>query len=163
MFRRTATAITPSRWPTANGDVSLACGELNGYVCPGDVNLVIAGASVVTNFTIQACSALQILTTSPLPAGQVGSYYDIFLQASSCYPDFSWAITSGSLPPGLTGNPFTGELYGSPLTNGTWVFTVQVTDGNSAMTNTVCSLTIASPATGRGGVLHDEDGNPPPD
>jgi hypothetical protein len=128
-------------------DVGVDCSGLgSGCLCPDDAIVNIVGASVVTNFTVQSCGALQILTTSPLPAGQVGSYYDTYLQASSCYPDFQWALISGSLPPGLTGNPFTGEIYGTPITNGTFNFTVQVTDGNSAMTNRALSLTISAPA-----------------
>jgi hypothetical protein len=134
--------------PAANGSwtVEVDCGGLgSGYLCPDNATVTVAGASVVTNFTIQWCGVLQILTTSPLPAGQVGSYYDFYLQASSCYPDFYWSLTSGSLPPGLTGDPSTGEIYGTPTNAGTYNFTVQVTDGNSDTTNQVLSLTISPP------------------
>ena len=129
----------------ANGQwgVGVDCGGLgSGYQCPNDVTVNIASASTVTNFTIQSCGQVQILTTS-LPPGQVGSYYDFFLQAASCYPDFTWSLLSGSVPPGLNGDPSSGEIYGTPTTSGTFNFTVQVTDGNNVTTNQPLSLTIA--------------------
>jgi hypothetical protein len=129
----------------ANGQwwVGVDCGGLgSGYVCPDEVSVVIAGASVVTNFTIQSCGPLQIVTPL-LPSGQVGSYYDFYLQASSCYPSFYWALFSplSSLPPGLQFDS-SGELYGTPTTNGTFNFTVQVTDGNNVTATQPLSLTI---------------------
>jgi hypothetical protein len=129
----------------ANGqwNVGVDCSGLgSGYQCPGEVTIDIAGAGMVTNLTIQTCGPLQILTTS-LPPAQFGVPYDLYLQAASCYPDFTWSLLSGSLPPGLTGDPSTGELYGMPTTNGTFNFTVQVTDGNNATASQPLSLVIA--------------------
>ncbi len=127
--------------------VGVDCGGLgSGYQCPNDVTVNIADASIVTNFIIQPCGQLQILTTS-LPAGQVGSYYDFYLQASSCYPNFIWSLSSSSLPPGLTEDSSSGEIYGTPTNAGTFNFTVQVTDANNATTNQALSITISpSPA-----------------
>ena len=56
--------------PVADGQwfVGVDCNDLgSGYLCPNELTINIAGASVVTNFTIQSCGALKILTTSPLP------------------------------------------------------------------------------------------------
>ena len=134
--------------PVANGPWSLGvdCGGLgSGYLCPNEVTINIAGASVVTNLTIQPCGPLQILTTS-LPTGQVEVPYHYYLTASSCYPTFRWWITSGSLPPDLTVDHNTGEISGTPTTNGTFNFTLQVTDGNDTAAYQPLSLTIA-PAT----------------
>jgi hypothetical protein len=143
-------------WPDANGNysfpvangqwtVAIDCGALDStlYLCPSNspATINIAGASVATNFTIQVCGPLQIVTAS-LPSGQMGTTnYDFFLQAMSCNPSFAWSLRSGSLPPGLR-LASTGELYGAPGTNGTWDFTVQVTDGNYNSTNQALSLTI---------------------
>jgi len=130
----------------ANGQwwVGVDCGGLgDGYLCPDEVSVVIVGTSVVTNFTVQPCGQLQIGTTS-LPGGQAGSHYDFYLQASSCYASFYWALFSplSSLPPGLQFDS-SGELYGTPTTNGTFNFTVQVTDGNNVTATQPLSLTIA--------------------
>ena len=129
----------------ANGQwgLHIDCGGLGGgYFCPNDATVTIAGASAVTNFIIQPCGPLQILTTS-LPSGQAGSYFSSFLQASSCNPGFAWSLFSGYFPPGLAINPSTGEIFGNPTNAGTFNFTVQVTDGNNNRTNQSLSLLIA--------------------
>jgi hypothetical protein len=110
------------------------------YACPTNQSATIAGNNATNNFIVQICGTVSI-TTASLPAGSVAVYYDQFLQAASCSPPFNWSVMSGSLPSGLTlaGN---GELYGTPGTNGTFNFTVQVTDNNSLTTNQALSLVI---------------------
>jgi hypothetical protein len=115
------------------------------YQNPGSQNVTITNNNGTADFTILLCGGIQILTTN-LPSGQVNSHYDQFLQASSCSSTFTWSVVSGSLPPGLTANPATGEISGIPTNAGTYIFTVQVTDGNSLTTNQSLSLYIA-PAT----------------
>jgi len=75
----------------------------------------------------------------------VGSYYDFNLQASSCNPNFCWSLANGSgpLPPGLQLDS-NGEIYGTPGANGTFDFTVQVTDGDSSTINQPLSLVITA-------------------
>jgi len=69
-----------------------------------------------------------ILTTpSPLPAGTVGAAYSQQLQAAGGNPPYRWAV-SGSLPPGLALDLYTGLLSGRPTTPGLFSFTVTVTD-----------------------------------
>lgn len=43
---------------------------------------------------------------------------------------YTFLITSGSLPTGLTLNPATGEILGTPTVDGNYLFTVTVTDAN---------------------------------
>ena len=114
------------------------------YACPTNQSAAIAGNNATNNFIVQICGTISIGTTS-LPARSVTVYYDQFLQAASCSPPFNWSVISGSLPSGLTlaGN---GELYGTPGANGTFNFTVQVTDNNSLTTNQALSL-IINPCT----------------
>jgi uncharacterized protein (TIGR03437 family) len=69
-----------------------------------------------------------ILTTpSPLPAGTVGAAYSLQLQAAGGNPPYRWAVT-GSLPPGLALDLYTGLLSGRPTAAGLFSFTVTVTD-----------------------------------
>lgn len=134
----------------ANGtwSVNLSCGGgqnslPTNYQCPNSVMVTISNNNAVTNFVVQVCNGVTITTASPLPFGETNAYYNQFLQASSCNPNFTWMQTAGSLPPGLT--LFTnGVISGTPTTPGTYGFTVQVTDGNSAMTNQVFSLSISN-------------------
>ena len=112
------------------------------YQCPNNENVTIDNDNGTTNFTVQLCSGITITTTS-LPAGQVNVYYDQFIQASSCSSNFSWSLISGALPPGLNGNPSSGEIYGTPTNSGTFYFTVQVSDANGDSTNRSLSIYIA--------------------
>lgn len=134
----------------ANGtwNVGISCGGgenslPTNYQCPNSVMVTIANDNVVTNFVVQVCNGVTITTSSPLPFGETNAYYNQFLQASSCNPNFTWMQTAGSLPPGLT-LATNGVISGVPTTPGTYGFTVQVTDGNSAMTNQVFSLSISN-------------------
>jgi hypothetical protein len=96
----------------------------------------------VTNFVVQSCNGIQVLTTN-LPSGMVGSYYSTQLQAASCNGGFNWSVNSGSLPPGLTLYSG-GALNGTPSTNGTFNFSVQVVDSGSNSISQPLSLTIVT-------------------
>jgi hypothetical protein len=67
------------------------------------------------------------ITTSSLPAGTVGTAYSQALAASGGTPPYSWSVTSGSLPGGLTPGS-SGTISGTPVVGGSFGFTVQVTD-----------------------------------
>ncbi len=114
------------------------------YACPTNQSATIAGNNATNNFFVQICGGISILTAS-LPAGSATVYYDQFLQAVSCSPPYNWSVIGGSLPSGLNlaGN---GELNGTTGTNGTFNFTVQVTDNNS-LTNTQALSLIIYPFT----------------
>lgn len=69
------------------------------------------------------------VVTQDLPDALVGVPYDTYtLDALDYTPPISWALFSGSLPPGMTLNP-AGQLAGSPTTVGVYTFTVRATDG----------------------------------
>ncbi len=55
--------------------------------------------------------------------------------------DYTWSITSGSLPVGLTLTS-TGTITGTPTTSGTQTFTVKVTDSSNPALSATRSLTI---------------------
>jgi len=114
------------------------------YQDPGNQNVNINGNNSTNNFIVQSCNSVQIISTSPLPVGEINVPYDQFLQASSCNGNFTWSTNSGILPPGLQLDSF-GELFGTPGTNGTFSFSVHVTDGSGNSTNQSMSLTINSP------------------
>ena len=60
---------------------------------------------------------------------------------------YTFAIASGGLPPGLSLNPSTGAITGTPTTAGPFNFTVKVTDAAGGTATTLgCHITIAAPA-----------------
>jgi serine protease len=71
-----------------------------------------------------------VITTTSLPSGTVGSGYSTTLHASNGTLPYSWAIVSGSLPPGISLSSG-GEISGTPTTSTTFSFAVQVTDSAS--------------------------------
>src|SRR5215469_11597506 len=86
-----------------------------------------SNAAVLTVST--GVTPVQITTTS-LPDGQVGVAYSASLAASGGTKAYSWSILSGSLPSGLTLDA-SGEISGTPTTQGTSSLTIQVQDSSS--------------------------------
>ncbi len=126
---------------------------------------VISGTPTVDatfNFTVQvadsgspqqvATRVLSILiridavtiTTTSLPDGRVGVPYSQFVSATNGQQPFSWSISAGALPTGLSIDPNTGEVGGLPTTQGTFNFTVQVTDELNDTATAALSIVIAS-------------------
>ncbi len=93
---------------------------------------------------------------STLPDATTGIAYSEIVTASGGIGPYSYAITSGTLPTGLTLNT-AGVLSGTPTAGGTFTFTVSATDssagtgpftGAQAYTFTVAAPTIAvAPST----------------
>jgi hypothetical protein len=88
-----------------------------------------------------APSTLAIECDNP-PVGIVGTLYVHEFPASSGTPPYEFLVTFGSLPPGLTLDPVTGIVSGTPTGNGTFPFTIQVTDALDATAEVECSITI---------------------
>jgi hypothetical protein len=123
-----------------------------------------------------AAAPLTVSTTS-LPDAGNGVDYDVQLTAAGGIAPYSWAVESGSLPPGfhlLTD----GEIQGSyaQLTSVTSTFTVQVTDSGSPAQTATQQLTLtaygppaitttalpdATAGTAYSGQLTESGGDPP--
>jgi hypothetical protein len=86
---------------------------------------------------------LQILTTS-LTGWGVNVPYSQNLSATCGTLPYSWSLSAGSLPPGLTLST-SGTISGVPSTPGTFPFTVEVTDAASTHKFQPLSLTILGP------------------
>ena len=111
-----------------------------------------SGNSVTGVVTTQCTITIappKLTLVCPTSTGQVGVPYSSKLVATGGVPPYKFAITAGSLPPGLTLTPGTGAITGTPTAYGTFMFTAQVTDssGNSTtgVTTTQCSITITPP------------------
>jgi hypothetical protein len=86
---------------------------------------------------------LTIITQSPLQIGLIDRVYSQSLIASGGTPPYSWSLTaaSGPLPPGLALNS-AGLISGTPTTEGTYVFTAQVTDAANVTSQKDCAITV---------------------
>ncbi|MFN7011388.1 MAG: Ig-like domain repeat protein [Allorhizobium sp.] len=91
---------------------------------------------------------LPTLVLSPsggtLSSGTVASAYTASVTASEGTAPYSFAVTAGSLPDGLTLSS-AGTLSGTPTTAGASSFTITATDSNGATGSASYSLTVTSP------------------
>ena len=102
-----------------------------------------AGRTTSKLFTFNVVILLAITTPSPLPNGAVGSPYHAQLAATGGTPAYTWSIASGALPAGLTLDPSTGILAGTPSAGGAFNVTIGVKDAiQSATTAYVLTITV---------------------
>ena len=106
------------------------------------VGLLMVGTLAGLGCSKPSSTSLAI-TTSSLPNGSNGANYSEALAASGGSGNYTWSISSGSLPTGLTLNASTGVISGMPSTASTFGFTVQVSDGVDSATASL-SITINS-------------------
>lgn len=102
-------------------------------------------SSITTDTTgvphITVTPALAV-TTDSLPSATAGFPFTAPLQAADGTGPYTWAVASGStLPGGLSLDPTTGTISGTPTKSGTYTFSVQVTDSSSP------ALTVSVPYT----------------
>ena len=86
-------------------------------------------ASITKDLSLTVYQPLVLSTVSPMAGGTVGTAYNRTLTATGGSGLISnWAITTGSLPGGLTLDAVSGAITGTPTTAGNFTFTAQVTD-----------------------------------
>ena len=86
------------------------------------------------------------LTTSSLPDGAGGISYSQSLGVSYGSGSYSWTVSSGSLPPGLSLDTSSGVISGTPTATGTCSFMVTVTDQTTSISAQAnLQITIGNP------------------
>jgi hypothetical protein len=140
--------------PTADGSASFT-------ITATDTGSTGTGSPFTTSRAYTTSTSTPTLT---LPAtvsnGTVGIAYSQTITTTGGTPAYSYTISSGSLPAGLTLTAGSGLLAGTPTAAGTFNFTVHVTDNtpggtgsaSQAYTMTVAAATITlTPTTLPGG------------
>jgi hypothetical protein len=92
-----------------------------------------------------------LITTVVVSNATVGLAYSAPLGANGGTAPYTWSLVSGTLPPGITLNSSNGLLSGTPLTPGSYNFTVNVADSSSATAQRAYSITVLSGLTLQGG------------
>ena len=128
------------------GEGGLAMGVSAGTAT---ISAILTGVTGSATLTVQETMPTLVITTTSLPAGTVGVGYTATLIANGGISPYTWSI-SGSLPPGLMLDMYSGEIAGTPTTSGTFSFSVQVTDSSRPTSQTASktlSITITSAST----------------
>ncbi len=124
-----AGAITGT--PTAAGSSSFTVQAADAESSP---------QKVTAQLSIAIVTPLSIATTS-LADGILNSAYNANLAASGGTVPYSWSVSSGALPPGLSLSA-TGAITGTPTTLGVSNFTVEVADAELSPQRATTQLTI---------------------
>jgi len=143
----------PYTWSVATGTLP------SGLSLTGSSGLISGTPSAVgvTNFTVRvtdsgsrtATQALSItinpalsLSTTSLPSGITGQAYSTTAIATGGTTPYSWDVSVGTLPDGLSLNASSGAIGGTPTGSGTSSFTLRVTDSGSRTDQRNLSITI---------------------
>lgn len=100
--------------------------------------------SQAATLTVTPAATVKITTTS-LPNGVTQVAYSATLQATGGTLPYTWSVSSGQLPAGLTLSA-AGAISGTPTTAGLATFTIQVADslGNKSSAGFSINITSAS-------------------
>lgn len=143
--------IPPYTWQLSGsnlpGGLSLSsAGEISGVITstPGQFTFTVVvtdstRATASATLSITVISGLAI-TTSTLPAGQAGREYSTTLAATGGTPPYTW--TASGLPAGLSLNPTTGSITGTPSAAGQFTIALRVNDSRSATGSASLNLVV---------------------
>jgi hypothetical protein len=151
---------SPYQWSVSAGALPTgltlsAAGSLTGSpTATGTFNFTVQVADSASPartankaFTIVVVQ-LTITTASPLPPATVGTPYNQTLALTGggapYLITYTWSISGGALPAGITLNPSAGSLSGTPSAPGTFTFTVSVTGGGQTATKAF-AVTVGVP------------------
>jgi hypothetical protein len=86
-----------------------------------------------------------------LQGGVVGVAYSETIDGKGGTAPYTFALSSGSLPAGLSLNTSTGVISGTPSTPGTSTFYISVTDSLAGVGTQQFQITIVAASAGGGG------------
>lgn len=145
----TGTSNTAVTWTASAGSVN-ANGLYNAPVVQSTTQATVTAtsqadssksASATVTINPQGGQSLQI-TTSGLPQGQQGEAYSAAFAATGGTQPYSWSVTGGSLPSGITFDA-NGNLSGTPTATGTSSFAIKVSDAASHSASGNFAVTVA--------------------
>ena len=141
------------------GCTASACGTLSNittsfvtYTAPTTVattfTVMLTAAAVgkptVTQTVTLTVPGILTITTpaGALPGATFGSSYTTSLSATGGVTPYTWSISQGALPAGLSISSTTGAISGVPTSAGTASFTVTLTDSSSPALTTSSAFTL---------------------
>ena len=83
---------------------------------------------------------------SPVPGATAGTAYVLSMAGAGGVGTIAYSISNGTLPSGVSLDPATGQISGTPTTAGTYTFTVRATDANGVYKDVVVTIVVAAAA-----------------
>jgi hypothetical protein len=118
-----AATYTAATGLTANAPVTITATSL--------ASPTVASSVTVTGVPLPSVPVGTGTLNPPPSTGSTGVAFSYKLQNAGGVAPFQWAVTAGSLPPGLSLAAATGVIAGTPTAGGSYSATVQVTDSGS--------------------------------
>ncbi|WP_438871782.1 putative Ig domain-containing protein, partial [Pedobacter panaciterrae] len=119
--------------PTASGDFTFSVVATDSKLC-----------TATAAYTLKVTAALA-LPAATLPNGIVGTVYPTQTIPAATGGTTPYTYTATNLPPGLTFNPSTREITGTPTQKGTFVIPVTATDANGNSVSNDYTIIVRDP------------------
>jgi uncharacterized repeat protein (TIGR02543 family) len=97
-----------------------------------------------SNPTLVINPEIAFTAPSPIPGATTGTAYVLSLAAAGGVGTFTYVVSSGGLPAGISLDTVTGQLSGTPTSVGTFTFTVRATDSNGVFKEVVVTITVTA-------------------
>jgi uncharacterized protein (TIGR03437 family) len=145
--------VTSGASGSGNGTVTYNVAANTATSRSGTLSIAGQTFTVSQNAVGTGPGPLTITSGQNLPGGIVNSFYNApALTASGGQPFsggvYSWQVTGGTPPPGVTLASSSGVFSGTPTATGTYTFTVTVTDSANAQQSQMFTIVISAAGTG---------------
>nr|WP_051885233.1 putative Ig domain-containing protein [Lysobacter antibioticus] len=95
------------------------------------------------NYVLQVAAPTIVIAPATLPGAQTGVSYNEALSASGGIGPYTFAVTAGALPAGISLSS-SGTIAGTPTAGGSFNFTATATDANGQTGSRAYALTVAA-------------------
>ena len=125
----------------------LALADIDDYIRVSATasNTVAPNLTVISDITDQITGAPQATTPTTGLTANINESYTLATAAFGGAVPLSYAVTSGILPAGLSLDPLTGNITGTPTTVGTATVTITATDQKGTTGSITFTLAVVDP------------------
>jgi len=137
-------------WSSSNTSVAtVGSTGLVTALTPGSTTIRATLSGVTGSVTLTVQLAPLSIGTVSLPGGMQFLPYSSAVAATGGLAPYSWAITAGALPAGLSLNAATGAISGTPTVLGSFSFTIRASDSSdpARTASKALSITLVAPAS----------------